>query len=155
MTNKKNRIIATLATGVMLCTMVAIPNAQGESVLTSTGIVQTVDASADGVVRGCFNRGVSWSGYTNVVVYNERKRAKIKICSFRQNGKINGGKFTVEVTADGGYNRTYNINGSGYITLNEGYSNYRIRIKRRNDYSTNIAKTIYWSIDGTTNCRVR
>ena len=158
MKSKKNKIIAILASGVMLCSMAIVPNTQGESILASTGIVQTVEADASGVVRGCFN-GDSWSGQTTVYIANNRKKAKIKVCAFRQNGKINGGKFKVEVTADGGYKKTYSVSGSGYITLNAGFSKYNIRIIRNNPWSSNKAndnraKTIYWSIDGTTNCNV-
>lgn len=104
------------------------------------------------VKTGCFN-GNNWSGWTAVYPDNSRKSSKIKVCAFRQNGKINSGKFKVDVySGNWNYVKTVEISGSGYITLNSGYDSYYVRIKRTNTGADNVARTQYWSIDATTNC---
>lgn len=42
----KKKLVATLVTGMMLCSAVVVPTAQSEDILTTTGIVQTVEADA-------------------------------------------------------------------------------------------------------------
>lgn len=45
----KKKLMATLVTGMMLCSTVIVPTAQGESIVSTTGIVQTIEADATSI----------------------------------------------------------------------------------------------------------
>jgi hypothetical protein len=155
MLNTKKRIVSVGLAAFMMCgTFVALPQAKENNVIPQFSIVQEVEASAAYVTKGCFN-GDSYSGWTYVYPQNSRKSSKIKVCAFRENGKINSGKFKVQIySANGNYVDTVSVSGSGYITLNSGYSGYKVRFIRNNPWSRdgkkaadNRAKTVYWSLD--------
>lgn len=123
----------------------------------SFSFIQPIEASAasvqygSSVITGCFN-GNNWSGYTRIYVNNARKTAKIKVCAFKQNGRIESGKFKVDIYSDDWqYCTTKWITGSATISLNYGYSGYRIRFRRTYTDGTNVSRTQYWSVDAKSN----
>lgn len=161
----KKGACAVLA-AVMLTAGVAFPSYTNQKTDSEPfAFVQTIEASAASkqVITGCFNNN-NWSGYTYAYATSYRnwrgqtiyRNPKLKFCAFNSNGKIRSGKFTVEITTPQSRNFrvTKTIKGSGYWTLNYGYSSYKIRIKRDNswvNYANNVAATRYWSIDATSN----
>ena len=154
---KKNKLAGVLMAALMSVSAIGAPTVMTKlGVDTPIAIVHNIEASAAYVTTGCFN-GDNFSGYTYVYPKNSRKASKIKVCAFRENGKINGGKFTVYVySSNGAFVKSQNISGSGYVTLNSGYSGYKIRTKRNNPWgrsaaADNRAKTVYWSIDRYSN----
>lgn len=155
-----------------LCTSLAVMSIAAGASLPSAvspdaydskpAIVQMIDADAAcAVTTGGFN-GDYWSGYTYVYVKNPRKKAKIKVCAFNASGKIKSGKFKVRIATpqDYGFSDYEDVKGSGNITLNYGYSVYKIQICRNNPYqqlnnkktNTNRANCHWWSIDAKSNC---
>lgn len=100
---------------------------------------------------GCFN-GNNWSGWTIINPNNNKRSSRIKVCAFRQNGKINSGKFKVDIySGNWNYCGTVWCTGSKSIYLNYGYDSYRVRIRRTDYGANNIARTQYWSIDACSN----
>lgn len=153
---KKNKIIASVLATLMLSTAMITPSTPLiESTSEQIAIVQTMEASAAQVrvIKGCFNDN-NWSGSTYVRVLNTNKNAKIKVCAFREDGKIKNGKFKVEITtpSDSTFSKVISCSGYKYITLNYGYSSYNVRIIRNGKGNTNVSRTRYWSIDYTKNC---
>jgi hypothetical protein len=157
----KKKLIATLTTGMMLCSALAIPTAQGESVLTTTGIVQTVDASAVTVKKGGFSNGTAWaspyylqnlyvSSYTSWGKTKYRS-PKIKVCSFNAQGKKTSGKITVRITTpeNKGWYKDIKFNSGQTKSIDYGYTKYNIQVRRTNTSGNNVENCYWWSVDLT------
>ena len=144
----KNKLVAASLAALMMCgAFVAPVKPKDNSMLSNLSIVQTMEVNAEYVTRGCFN-GNNYSGWVYLCPKDSRKSSKIKVCAFMQNGKIKSGKFKVQVySGNGNYVKTCSISGSGYITLNSGYSSYKIRFIRNGTGATNVSRTQYWSVD--------
>lgn len=150
--NKVMKTVTGLTMALAMVCGVGVHNSISPSTTDNALVAEAAGYHFCTVKTGCFN-GNNWSGWTYVYPDNSRKSSKIKVCAFRQNGKINSGKFKVDVySGNGNYVKTVNISGSGYITLNSGYSSYKVRFRRTNTGADNVSKTQYWSIDATTNC---
>lgn len=98
-------------------------------------------------VTGCFN-GMDYGDSCDV--YTDGKAAKVKICTFYQNGKRSNGKVTVEYKSDAGRAKPVTISSGGYLKLPKGNTHYTIRIKRFNEKY--LDKDFYLSIDFTSHC---
>jgi len=92
-------------------------------------------------------------------VYTTGSAAKLRICTFNQNGKRTSGKITVKAVADSGAVYTWNVTGcnsilssSTNVTLPKGNTHYRIYIKRNGTSNSNRTNTFYVSIDYIKNC---
>lgn len=152
---KINKIVKTLACAVMAATL-TVGGATGTLPFTGTDNNTAIVAEAAvsygyNTKTGDFN-GNNWSGWTTVNPRNSRNNAHIKVCAFRQNGKINSGKFKVDIySGNWNYCGTVWCTGSKSISLNYGYDSYRVRIRRTDYGSNNVARTQYWSIDAGSN----
>lgn len=92
-------------------------------------------------------------------VYTTGSAAKLRICTFNQNGKRTSGKITVRAVADSGAEYKWNVTGcngalknSTNITLPKGNTHYKIYIKRNGTSNSNRTNTYYVSIDYIKNC---
>ncbi len=92
-------------------------------------------------------------------VYTTGSAAKLRICTFNQNGKRTSGKITVKAIADSGAEYKWNVSGcnsalknSTNITLPKGNTHYKIYIKRNGTSNSNRTNTYYVSIDYIKNC---
>lgn len=92
-------------------------------------------------------------------VYTTGATAKLRICTFNQNGKRTSGKITVKAVADSGAVYTWNVKGCNSflnnttnITLPKGNTHYKIYIKRNGTSNSNRTNTYYVSIDYIKNC---
>ena len=92
-------------------------------------------------------------------VYTTGAAAKLRICTFNQNGDRTSGKITVRAVADSGAVYTWNVKGcnsflnsSTNITLPKGNTHYKIYIKRNGTSNSNRTNTYYFSIDYIKNC---
>lgn len=92
-------------------------------------------------------------------VYTTGSAAKLRICTFNQNGKRTSGKITVRAVADSGAVYTWNVTGCNgisnkttNITLPKGNTHYTIRIKRNGTSNSNRTNTFYYSVDYMKNC---
>ena len=92
-------------------------------------------------------------------VYTTGAAAKLRICTFNQNGDRTSGKITVQAVADSGAEYTWNVKGcnsflnsSTNITLPKGNTHYKIYIKRNGKSNSNRTNTYYFSIDYIKNC---
>lgn len=98
-------------------------------------------------VTGCFN-GMDYGDSCDV--YTDGKTAKVKICTFYQNGKKSSGKVTVKYKSDAGTVKTATVSSGGTLTLPKGSTHYLIWIKR---YSKSYRdKDFYVSIDFKSHC---
>ncbi len=92
-------------------------------------------------------------------VYTTGKAAKLRICTFNQNGNRTSGKITVYAVADSGATYKWSVTGcngisnsSTNITLPKGNTHYKVYIKRNGRSNSNRTKTYYFSIDYMKNC---
>lgn len=119
-------------------------------------IVQSVDANAASVIRGCFN-GSNWTGFVNVYSSNTRKTKKIKLCTFDMIGWRSNGTIDIQVYSGNKciYSK-YKVQTVANLYLPKGYSSYKVRIRPHNYGSgwfakgrnfENTGKCVMWSID--------
>ena len=92
-------------------------------------------------------------------VYTTGSTAKLRICTFNQDGNRTSGKITVKAVADSGAVYVWNVKGcnsflssSTNITLPKGNTHYKIYIKRNGTSNSNRTNTYYVSIDYIKNC---
>ena len=151
----KTKVVAVMATAAML--IVPMMNEHTPYTGRSISIVSSLEASAASVrygsscITGCFNNN-DWSGWTSINPNNTRNTAKVRVCAFKQNGKIESGKFKVDIfSRDWQYCGTKWITGSGTLYLNYGYNGYKIRFRRDGYGPTNVSRTQYWSVEAKSN----
>lgn len=92
-------------------------------------------------------------------VYTTGNAAKLRICTFNQNGRRTSGKITVMAIADSGAVYRWNVTGCNSflssttnITLPKGNTHYMVYIKRNGTSNSNVTNTYYVSIDFMKNC---
>lgn len=92
-------------------------------------------------------------------VYTTGQAAKLRICTFNQDGKRTSGKITVKAVSDNGGVWTWNVTGCNglfstttNITLPKGNTHYMIYIRRNGNSNANKTNTYYCSIDFMKNC---
>lgn len=125
--------------------------------------ISTVEASAASLplrstkstLKGCLTDG--YGGRCDV--YTTGSAAKLRICTFNQNGNRTSGKITVRAVADSGAVYTWNVKGcngllnsTSNITLPKGNTHYVVYIKRNGTSNSNRTNTFYFSIDYMKNC---
>lgn len=90
-------------------------------------------------------------------VYTTGSTAKLRICTFNQNGDRTNGKITVTAVADSGARYTFKttgctLNGTTNVTLPKGNTHYEVYITRRGGSNSNRTKTFYFSMDFDKQC---
>lgn len=102
-------------------------------------------------LTGNFN-GNNWSTSHRFVVSKASVTPKFKVYTYNANGKSTSGRFSIRVTTpqDRSYSKTYwNKKNGDTITLDKGYSQYNIEIRRYGTSSSNVANCYYWAFKAT------
>lgn len=150
--SKKN-VFGTKIISVMLAilTVIAILGFQG------TVKASAIDNCNRITVTGCFNSGTAYT--SGLYVYTGGTNAKLRICTFSQNGERTNGKITVKAVSDNGATYRWDVTGCNgvfdsttNISLPNGNTRYKVFVARTNGDNDNITKCCYWSMDFNSGC---